>query len=162
MTEISIIPYTQDYCDRVIALAIRSWMPVFGKTRDEVPSLVYDNFYPAGWQMRQAADIRALLHSEPENFWLALHSGSLAGFLGMRMHPEDNMGEIHLIAVEPELQRQSIGRQLMAFAEDRIRSAGMKMVMLETVGDSGHMPARKTYEAMGYKTWPVARYFKKL
>ena len=38
----------------------------------------------------------------------------------------------------------------------------MKVVMVETVGDSGHEPARRTYEAMDYVRWPFARYFKPL
>lgn len=50
----------------------------------------------------------------------------------------------------------------MQFAEAQIRDAGMSMVMVETVGDSGHAPARAAYEASGYQRWPVARYFKKL
>lgn len=36
------------------------------------------------------------------------------------------------------------------------------MVMVETGGDRGHVPARATYEAEGFVRWPVARYFKDL
>lgn len=72
------------------------------------------------------------------------------------------MGAIDIIAVAPERQRQGIGRELMDFAESHIRDAGMTMVMIETVDDSGHAPARAAYEASGYERWPVARYFKKL
>ena len=50
----------------------------------------------------------------------------------------------------------------MTFAEDHIRQAGMKMIMVETIGDRGHEPARKAYEAFGFEPWPVARYFKEL
>lgn len=86
----------------------------------------------------------------------------LLGFLGFQLHPEDQMGEIHIIAVAPDRQEQGHGKRLLKFAETRIKDAGMPMVMVETVGDSGHAPARAAYEASGYQRWPVARYFKEL
>jgi GNAT superfamily N-acetyltransferase len=55
-----------------------------------------------------------------------------------------------------------VGRRLIEFAERCIREEGMVMVMVETVDDSGHGPARRTYEASGYERWPVVRYFKRL
>ena len=111
-------------------------------------------FYPQGWQARQVADVGSLLDSEPENFWLALRDRRLAGFVGLRLHPDDRMAEIHIIAVSPECQRQGVGRALLDFAERRLRQAGMAMVMVETVGDSGHEPARRAYEASGYQPGP--------
>jgi GNAT superfamily N-acetyltransferase len=98
----------------------------------------------------------------PERVWLAFRDDQLAGFVGIAIHPEDRMGEVSIVAVSPDHQRQGIGKALMAFAERHIRKAGMKMVMVETVGDSGHTAARRTYEALGYESWPVARYFKQL
>lgn len=162
MSDISIVPYDAACRDGVLELAIATWAPIFEKTKQEVPSFVYGAFYPQGWAIRQRADVAALLDNEPECVWLALSGGELAGFLGIRMHPVDQMGEIHIIAVSPDLQRRGIGRTLLEFAERNIRNAGMTMVMVETVGDSGHEPARKTYEASGYERWPVARYFKRL
>jgi hypothetical protein len=38
----------------------------------------------------------------------------------------------------------------------------MSVAMVETGGDPGHERARYTYEKVGFKLWPVARYFKKL
>jgi hypothetical protein len=35
----------------------------------------------------------------------------------------------------------------------------MSMLMVETVEDVGHAPARKLYELNGFEKWPVARYF---
>ena len=33
-----------------------------------------------------------------------------------RIHPEDQMGEIYVIAVDPEYQRRGVGQQLMEHA----------------------------------------------
>lgn len=162
MQTIEIIPFTAGRKDDVVRLALRAWRPVFTKTANEVPRYVYDAFYPRGWEHRQAADVAAFLDSEGASCWLACHGASVLGFVGVRIHPEDQMGEIHILAVDPDHQRQGIGRMLMEFAEHHIRRAGMRIVMVETVGDSGHAPARHAYRASGYEPWPVARYFKRL
>lgn len=162
MTDIEIIPFTAKYREAVLALTVRAWTPVFAKTQLDVPRFVYDAFYPDGWQTRQEADVAAVLDTEPDTIWLAVTAEELVGFTGIRIHPEDQMGEIHIIAVSPTHQQRGIGRRLMQFAERRIRAAGMKMIMVETVGDSGHAPARRAYEAFGFEPWPVARYFKPL
>ena len=67
-----------------------------------------------------------------------------------------------MIAVDPDHQRGGIGTALTEFALDRMRDAGMSVAMVETGGDSGHAPARHTYEKMGFRLLPIARYFKKL
>ena len=36
------------------------------------------------------------------------------------------------------------------------------MIVVETIGDTGHEPARRAYEAVGFQPWPVARFFKEL
>ena len=162
MSELTIVPFEKAYADRVIRLTVDAWAPVFAKTENDVPRFVYDAFYPEGWEARQTADVTALLSAEPGSVWLALQDEELVGFIGLRVHPEDQMGEIYIVAVSPDRQRQGIGRKLMHFAEQHIRERGMKMVMVETVGDSGHEPARRAYEATGFERWPVARYFKKL
>lgn len=162
MSNLKITPYSSDFRDAVVDLTVEAWTPVFGKTENEVPSFVYEAFYPRGWEARQTADVVRLLEDEPENIWLALQDGELAGFIGLRLHPEDQMGEIYIMAVSPAHQRQGIGKALMSFADQQIRKAGMTMVMVETGGDTGHEPARHAYESFGFERWPVARYFKRL
>lgn len=72
------------------------------------------------------------------------------------------MGEIYVLVVDPDYQRLGIGRALMERAIEVTRTAGMKMIMVETGGDAGHEAARKAYDSSGFKRWPVARYFKDL
>ncbi len=155
-------PYTGEHKEAVLDLTVAAWTPVFVKTKSDVLRFVYDAFYPEGWETRQRADVAALLDTEPDNIWLAFLDQDLVGFLGVRLHEEDQMGEIHIIAVSPRHQRRGIGRQLMHFAEQHVRARGMRMMMVETIGDAGHAPARRAYEAFGFQPWPVARYFKPL
>lgn len=162
MNKPGVVPYSPEFRESLLELVISAWEPVFAKTQNDVPRFIYENFWPQGWQIRQVAEVSMLLDTEPEKVWLAIKSDKLAGFVGISIHPEDQMGEVSILAVSPAYQRLGIGNALMEFAEQHIRTAGMKMVMVETVGDSGHEPARRIYEALGYENWPVARYFKQL
>ncbi|WP_298046984.1 GNAT family N-acetyltransferase [uncultured Cardiobacterium sp.] len=160
--EPEILPYRAQDKNAVLALSLRAWQPVFAEMRRAVPAFVYHNFYPAGWEKRQLADLGTFLDEEAERVWLAWRGGQPVGWVGIRLHPEDNMGEIYVLAVDPACQRQGIGRHLMTHAFAAIRAAGMAMVMVETGDEAGHLPARAAYEAAGFQRWPVARYFKKL
>jgi len=86
----------------------------------------------------------------------------VAGFVDTKLHPDSSMGEIHMVAVDPDYQRGGIGTKLTDFAVERLRAAGMLVAMVETGGDPGHQPARRTYERAGFRVLPIARYFKKL
>ena len=96
------------------------------------------------------------------NVWIALDSGKVVGFVAVTLYPEAQMGEIYMLAVDPELQQQGIGSALTEYALDWIRKAGMTIAMVETGGDPGHAPARKTYEKVGFSPFPIVRYFKRL
>jgi len=72
------------------------------------------------------------------------------------------MGEIYMVAVDPDFQGHGIGTALMEFALAWMKEAGMSIAMVETGGDPGHERARRTYEKVGFGLFPVARYFKKL
>ena len=162
MTDLRIIPYTPQHKDALLALTVDAWTPVFAKAEGELPRFVLEAFYPRGWQSRQTAEVSELLTNEPANIWLAMIEDNPVGFIGLRLHREDQMGEIYIIAVSPSHQRQGISTALMQHGEAYIRASGAKMIMVETIGDSGHEPARRAYEAFGFERWPVARYFKEL
>lgn len=158
----SIEPYAPAQSDAVIALSMRAWGPVFPKMRAATQDYVYDAFYPDGWEKRQTHDVGELLKDEAVSTWVAIEDGAVIGFVGVRIHPEDSMGEIYIVAVDPDHQRRGIARALMERGFEHAREKGMSMMMVETGGDPGHAPSRASYEALGFELWPVARYFKKL
>lgn len=157
-----IVRYEESMRQNALDLALRAWEPVFPQMKKAVPGFVYDAFYPDGWQARQLSDLGQILDDEPETVDVALVNGVMAGWVCTRIHPEDSMGEVYVIAVAPDFQRQGIGRALMEHSQNRAMDAGMTMMMVETGDDPGHAPARAAYEADGYQRWPVARYFKDL
>jgi GNAT superfamily N-acetyltransferase len=78
------------------------------------------------------------------------------------LHRDQCLGEIAMLAVDPNYQRIGVGTALTTFALGWIKDAGMSVAMVETGADPGHAPARHTYEKAGYRRVPVTRYFKKL
>ena len=64
--------------------------------------------------------------------------------------------------VDPGYQRRGIAAVLTRHALARMKAAGMSTAMVETGGDPGHAPARATYEAAGFRLFPVAKYFRML
>lgn len=159
---VSITPYTPDHRRPVLDLSVRAWEPVFPLTRQAVPGFVYDSFYPRGWRARQLDDLAAVLDDEPQNVDVAIVDGDVAGWVCTRLHPVDDMGELSVLAVDPGYQRRGVGTALADRSFERVRAAGLRMVMVETGGDPGHAPARAAYEALGFERWPVARYFRDL
>ncbi len=157
-----IVPYAPDQEEQVLTLSLKAWAPVFEKLQPAVPPYIFDSFYPDGWHVRQSMEIRAVLAASNGLAWVALEQGVVLGWVGARLHPEDRMGEIYIIAVDPDHQRRGVAGALIAHAMSEMRAKGMAIVMVETGDDPGHAPSRATYEQAGFERWPVARYFRKL
>jgi ribosomal protein S18 acetylase RimI-like enzyme len=157
-----ILPYAPGDEAEVLALSLSAWAPVFEKMEPAVPDYVYRAFYPQGWVKRQTDDIRACLAGPDVSAFVARDRDTLLGWIGLRTHLEDRMGEIYILAVDPAAQRRGVARALMDHALAIFREAGLEIVLVETGGDPGHAPSRATYEAHGFERWPVARYFRKL
>lgn len=157
-----IAPFKPAHLDAIVELSVRAWAPVFPAMKAEVPGYVYDAFYPDGWEARQRADVAAVCEDDETDVRVALLDDTPVGYVGLRAHEEDSMGEIHIIAVDPGFQRKGIGRALLHFAFDWMREKGLSIAMVESGGDGGHSPSRATYEQAGFERMPVARYFRKL
>ncbi len=108
--------------------------------------------------------MRVVLAANEGNVWVAeAGAGFVAGFVAIELdHPEEGMGEISMLAVDPDCQGAGIGTALTEFALERLKEAGMGVAMVETGGDLGHAPTRRAYEKAGFALLPIARYFKNL
>ena len=146
----------------VIEITERAWAQVFPLMREDIPNYVYESFYPEGWKKRQLSEVESACEDKETDIWVAEGDDAIVGYLGLRVHPEDSMGEIYIIAVDPAAQQHGVGRALMNFAFDWMRDKRLNMAFVETGGDRGHEPARLSYMAMGFERYPVARYFKEL
>lgn len=86
----------------------------------------------------------------------------MLGWVGIRPHPEDAMGEIYILAGDPDHQRTGVGTALIEHAAAQRRRDGMRIAMVGTGDNLGHAPSRASYEAAGFARWPVARFFRRL
>lgn len=141
---------------------MRAWDPVFASIERAMGAEVYERLYPAGWRESQRKSVEAACAAQKIRVWVAEIDAGIVGFVAVELHPEDGIGEIYMLAVDPDNQGSGIGTTLTEFALDWIQDAGMPVAMVETGGDPGHAAARRTYEKAGYVQLPIARYFKKL
>ena len=163
-------PYDELDAEAVVDLSLRAWEPVFASIEQVLGYEIFRRQHP-DWREDQRKVVEEACAAHDVRVWVAevdvgvdVEAGTnTVGFLATRLdHPERSMGEVHLLAVDPDYQGDGIGTALSDFALDRFKEAGMTVATVETGGDPGHAAARRTYEKSGYVLLPVARYFKNL
>jgi ribosomal protein S18 acetylase RimI-like enzyme len=147
--------------DPVVGLSLRAWAPVFTSLANVLGPAIFTRLHP-DWESGQAQAVKDVCTSHVGNVWVAEVDSQVVGFVAIEFHQDGRTGEISMLAVDPDAQRQGVGTALTEFALARIKDAGMTMAIVETGGDPGHAPARRTYEKADYTLLPIARYFKAL
>jgi ribosomal protein S18 acetylase RimI-like enzyme len=146
----------------VVDLSLRAWAPVFGSLERVLGSAVFRRMH-TDWREDQQRAVEEVCASQDTRVWVAEENGKIVGFVATKVFDaEIRMGEITMLAVDPDHQTGGIGTALTEFALDSLQEEGMGIAMVETGGDPGHAPARRTYERAGFTLLPVARYFKNL
>ena len=154
-------PFDTSDTDAVVDLSLRAWAPVHISIREALGPEINDALQP-DWRAKQESDVKEVLSAPTSNVWVADVDAGVAGFVTVRIHDDQRIGEIDMLAVDPPHQGAGIGTALTEFALDWIRSTGTSVAMVGTGADPGHAPARRTYEKAGMKLVPMARYFMKL
>ena len=146
----------------VVELSLRASAPVFASLERMLGSAVFGRLHP-DWREDQRLAVMEVCASQETRVWVAEVNGEPVGFVSTGVFDsERSMGEISMLAVDPDHQSGGIGTALTEFALDRLKEAGMRVALVETGGDPGHAPARRTYERAGFTLLPIARYFKNL
>ena len=155
-------PFEDRDTKAVVGLSLRAWAPAFASLEQTLGSEIFRRQHP-DWREDQRRAVEEVCATKKGRVWVAEAGASTVGFVAVEFdHPERSMGEISMLAVDPDHQGRGIGTVLTGFALDRLKDAGMKVAMVETGGDPGHAPARRVYEKAGYTLLPIARYFKNL
>jgi ribosomal protein S18 acetylase RimI-like enzyme len=146
----------------VVDLSLRAWAPVFASLERVLGSAVFRRMH-TDWREDQQRAVEEVCASQDTRVWVAEENGKIVGFVATKVFDaEIRMGEITMLAVDPDHQTGGIGTALTEFALDSLQEEGMGIAMVETGGDPGHAPARRTYERAGFTLLTVARYFKNL
>ena len=123
---------------------------------------IFDLHYRPDWRTGQRKAVEAVLSDEKATVWVAEQSDAVIGFVAAILHPDELMGEVWMVAVDPDHQSHGVGTELTDVATDWMREAGMTHAVVSTGGDAGHAPARRVYEKAGYRPFPGVNYFKAL
>jgi ribosomal protein S18 acetylase RimI-like enzyme len=161
MTDIAIQRYDPARLENIVGLSLRAWAPVFASIEQAMDPEVFRLQTP-DWRASQRAAVEAVCAAADAEVWVAVAEGRTAGFCALRCHQGESIGEIYMIAVDPDFQRRGVGAELVRHGLARLKASGMTTAMVETGGDPGHAPARRVYEAAGFRLFPVAKYFMKL
>ena len=154
-------PYDDSKLDAIVRLSLLAWEPVFNSIRKAMDPDVYREQHP-DWRVTQKDAVESVCADVETRVWTASEGSQTIGFVAVKLHSDERLGEIYMIAVDPKSQRRGIATALTKHALAWFKESGMTTVMVDTGGDPGHAPARRTYESAGFRPFPIARYFKKL
>ncbi|MFI5056197.1 MAG: GNAT family N-acetyltransferase [Actinomycetota bacterium] len=160
--EARIRPYVAADVSNVVALSLRAWASVFDSERAVMGEEIFGRLNGEDWRRRQQKDVEDALADDDMCVWVADVDGRAVGFVAARLDFGGSIGEIYMLAIDPDHQRRGLGSELTSVATEWIRAAGLSIAMIDTGGDPGHEPARRLYEQAGYTPMPIVRYFKAL
>lgn len=105
----------------VVEFSLRAWEPVFDSFRQVLGDDIYFAQYP-DWLVSQAKDVERLCRDEAASVFVSVLQDLPVGFVGIVFHEDPPMGEVDMLAVDPDHQRRGLGLALTttsAAAESR-------------------------------------------
>jgi ribosomal protein S18 acetylase RimI-like enzyme len=159
---LSIRPLASDEIVALGELSVLAWEPVFASFRHILGPHIYPLVYPNWQQQQREVVFEACSDSARFTVLVAEVDGAVVGFIAYEIDLATLTGEVYLLAVHPDHQNRGIGTALNVYVFDEMKARGMRLAVVGTGGDSGHAPARRTYEKAGYTGLPLVRYYKHL
>ena len=110
-----------------------------------------------GWAQATIEAREAEAWFDPDGFLLHERDGRLAGFCWTKVHEEHDppLGEIYVIAVDPDFAGSGLGRALVLAGLDHLAGKGISIGMLYV--DASNERAVGLYDAMGFTVDHVDR-----
>jgi mycothiol synthase len=107
------------------------------------------------WTLETIFDRERQEWFDPAGFLLHEIGDDLAGFCWTKVHEEEQLGEIYVIAVNPDYQGRGLGRQLVLAGLEHLAGRGVPMAMLYV--DHDNAEAVGLYKALGFSVDHVDR-----
>ncbi len=131
-------------------LCARAWEPVLAS----FATILGEDLYPPS--RRRAGGY------QPQRHLVSVTGELVSGFVNVTFDEHERAGEISMIAVDTDAQRQGIATRLTELALDEMRARGINLATVATGGGPGHAPARRTYELVGFTACAQVWYAKLL
>ena len=99
---------------------------------------------------------RALIERETTNFSVIEHDGVIFGCAALYPYPDDSIGEMACLAVNPLVQGRGDGERLLKRIEQRARAIGLKRLFVLTTRTT-HWFMRRGFVLAGVEALPAER-----
>jgi ribosomal protein S18 acetylase RimI-like enzyme len=133
-------PFDDRDAEAVVDLSLRAWAPAFASLEQTLGSEIFRRQHP-DWREDQRRAVEEVCAANKGRVWVAEVGAGAVGFVAIELdHLDRSMGEISILAVDPDHQGGGIGTTLTAFALGRLRDAGMTVAMVETGATPGTPP----------------------
>ncbi|MEV8391319.1 MULTISPECIES: mycothiol synthase [unclassified Streptomyces] len=90
---------------------------------------------------------------DPKGFFLAEREGELIGFHWTKVHAEEQLGEVYVLGIRPDVQGGGLGKALTAIGLRHLAAQGLPTAMLYV--DADNTAALTVYERLGFSTHEV-------
>lgn len=112
-----------------------------------------------GWDLETLESRMAQTWFDPHGFVIHEVDGRMAGFCWTKVDPDidPNLGEIYVIAVDPDFHGRGLGTALVIAGLENLASRGITEAMLFV--DAENQPAVEMYERLGFRVSRTDRAF---
>ncbi|MCC7495324.1 MAG: GNAT family N-acetyltransferase [Fimbriimonadaceae bacterium] len=154
---------TTDDLEAVQAIATACWMPIFASFRQLVGEAIFAEVWggdPPSWIEQRRQHYERWLREKPESIWVLDRAGELLGFVTFNIDPAKGLGTLNTNGVRPDLRGQSWGTFMYRVVLQHFRDLGLVTATVQTGLDDSHAPARRAYEAAGFRAnTPMVNYY---
>lgn len=149
--------------ERVVAIAVAAWEPIYAYYRRAMGEELFAAAYP-DWRAIKGGQVRrACAPDAAATVCVAELGGEVVGFITFYADAQRSIGEIGNNAVHPYWQGLGIAQRMYQHAFDSLRERGQRFVKVETGGDPAHAPARRAYQRAGFDiALPSVLYYREL
>src|SRR3712207_9302823 len=97
-------PFDDRDAEAVVSLSLRAWAPAFASLERALGPDIFRRQHP-DWREDQRRAVKEVCATKKERVWVAEAGASVVGLVaGGFDHPEVGMGEISMLAVDPDHQ----------------------------------------------------------